>query len=518
MKTRRRVLILLLSVMLPCCAVLSVRAEVRLPSLFSDYAVLQQGVALRVWGWAEPGEEVTVEFRKQKVAVRTPDSGRWMVKLKSERAGGPDALKVSGRNLVTVNDVMVGEVWVASGQSNMEWPLSKSYEASVDIAASANPQIRHFNVPHVKADQPQTNVKAEWQVAGPASAPGFSAVAYYFSRDLQKALQVPVGIIHTSWGGSPAEVWMSEEVLSNNPDYKRDILDAYPGQKQRYETALGRWQEEKNAAEKEGKSFTRQRPRPGWKPAELYNAMIAPLIPYAIRGAIWYQGEANAGRAWQYRTLYPDMIRNWRKDWGIGDFTFLGVQLAPFDHSRKRSLDEITAAPTNSTWAELREAQVLATDVLKHCGLAVITDVGEKDDIHPTRKAPVGARLALQARQIAYGERIVASGPTYRSMKIKDGKIILSFDDVGSGLEAHGDALTGFAICGKDRKFVWARAVIDGNKVAVSAPQVPNPVAVRFGWADYPVVNLFNREGLPAGPFRTDDFPLTTAPQPAAGK
>jgi sialate O-acetylesterase len=518
MKAKNRALPFLPALGLLCCAVLSARAEVRLPSLFSDHAILQRDVALLLWGWADPGEEVTVEFRKQKVTARTPESGRWTIRLKSERAGGPDTLKVTGRNVLTVNDVMVGEVWVASGQSNMEWPLSKSHEATADITASANPQIRHFNVPHVKADRPQADVKADWQVAGPATSPGFSAVAYYFSRDLQKSLQVPVGIIHTSWGGSPAEVWMSKDVLSSNPDYKRDILETYPAQHQRYEAALARWQEEKSAAEKDGKPFSRPRPRPGWKPAELYNAMIAPLIPYAVRGAIWYQGESNAGRAWQYRTLYADMIRNWRKDWGMGDFTFLGVQLAPYDHNRKRSLEEITAAPANSTWAELREAQVLATEVLKHCGLAVITDLGDKDDIHPTRKAPVGARLALQARQIAYRERIVASGPTYDSMKIKDGKIILSFDNVGSGLEVRGDALTGFAICGKDRKFVWARASLEGAKVVVSAPQVPNPVAVRFGWSDFPVVSLFNREGLPACPFRTDDFPLTTSTPPAAAK
>ncbi len=487
-------------------------AEVRLPALFSDHAVLQQGMPIHVWGWAEPGEQVTVEFRKQKATAKTPPSGRWTVKLKAEKAGGPDSLRATGRNTVTAHDVLVGEVWVASGQSNMEWPMSRSFDAGPDIAASANPMVRHFNVAKLKADAPQADCKGAWQEAGPLTTSNFSAVAYYFSRDLQKALQTPVGVLHTSWGGSPAEVWMSEAALGANPAYKTGILDAFWEQKRRHDEAVARWEQERAAARKESKEFTRQRPRLPWKPAELYNGMIAPLIPYGIRGALWYQGESNAGRAWQYRSLYPDMIRNWREDWDAGDFTFLGVQLAPFDHGRKRSLEEITAAPTNSAWAELREAQALATRVLKNCGLAVIVDVGDKDDIHPARKAPVGARLALQARKIAYGDRIVASGPVFKSMKIRDGKAVLAFEQAGSGLEARGGALTGFAISGENQRFIWAKAVIEGDKVVVESPLVPKPVAVRYGWADFPVVNLFNREGLPASPFRTDNFPATTAP------
>jgi sialate O-acetylesterase len=495
---------------------LAARADVKLPALFSDHAVLQQGVPIKVWGWAEPNEVVTVEFRQQKVTAKTPATGRWMVTLKAEKAGEPDTLKVSGRNTLVVNDVLVGEVWVASGQSNMEFTMKSSFQSAADIAASANPMIRHFNVARVKADQPQADVKGTWQVAGPETTAGFSAVGYYFSRDLQKALKTPVGVIHTSWGGSPAEVWMSEETLAASPEYKRDILDTYAAQRQKYEETVASWEKDKAAAEKEGKPFNRQRPWPTWKPTELYNAMIAPLIPYNIKGAIWYQGESNAGRAWQYRTLYADMIRNWRKAWGLGDFAFLGVQIAPWDKSRKRSLEEITAAPVESDWAELREAQVLSTKVLKNCGLAVITDVGDKDDIHPTKKEPVGARLALLARQISYGEKIVASGPAFKSMKTKDGKAILSFDHAAGGLESRGGALTGFAICGEDRKFVWAKAEIQGEKVEVSSPQVAKPVAVRFGWADFPVVNLFNKAGLPASPFRTDDFPMTTAPKKSA--
>jgi sialate O-acetylesterase len=231
--------------------------------------------------------------------------------------------------------------------------------------------------------------------------------------------------------------------------------------------------------------------------------MIAPLLPYAIKGAIWYQGESNAGRSEQYRTLFADMIRNWRRDWGQGDFTFLAVQLAPFMAVKDQ--------PQDSGWAELREAQWLATQTLPNVGMAVITDVGDPKDIHPTKKQPVGERLALAARAIAYGEKIEHSGPIYRSLTIKDGKIVLNFDHVGKGLEARGGELTGFAICGEDRKFVWAQAEIVGKTVVVSSPQVPNPIAGRYGWADCPVVNLWNKDGLPASPFRTDDFPMVTA-------
>lgn len=491
-------------------ATLSSRAEVRLSNLFTDHIVLQRGQPLKIWGWARPGEKVTVQFRKQKAAALAGPDGHWLVKLRSEKAGGPDVLTVAGENLLSINDVLVGEVWVASGQSNMEFPLSKSFEAAPDIAASANPMIRLFTVPKLKLDEPTNNVNGAWKLCDPDSVPGFSAVAYYFARDLQKALNVPVGIIHTSWGGSPAEVWMSEKALAANPELKRDILDPYPDAHQRFLLSVKQWEQEKAAAEKAGKPFTKRRPGGGWKPTELYNGMIAPLIPYAIQGAIWYQGESNAGRAWQYRTLFQEMIRNWRKDWGQGHFTFLAVQLAPWDKSRKRSVAEITAAPGDSDWAELREAQDLATEELKNVGVAVITDVGEKDDIHPTKKQPVGARLALAARGITYRQPIAWSGPAYKKMKVKDGKAILSFDHVEGGLEARGGPLTGFAICGDNNRWVWAKAEIVGDKVVVSHPGIEQPVAVRFGWADFPVLNLYNGAGLPASPFRTDEFQAIT--------
>lgn len=479
------------------------RADVKLPALFSDNMVLQRGTELRVWGWADPGEKVTVEFRGAKVSAE-PQGGKWMVKLPRQRAGGPDAMVVTGKNKITVANVLVGEVWVCSGQSNMEWPLTRTHMPEPAIAASANPMLRLFTVPKLKAEEPVNDVKGQWQLSGPGTVGNFSAVAYYFGRDLQKALGVPVGLIHTSWGGSPAEVWMSESVLEKNPDYKKNIVDSYEVALRNYEAALKQFEEEK--AKAPGGVTEKKAPaKPFWRPSELYNGMIAPLIPYGIKGAIWYQGESNASRAHQYRDLFADMIRNWRRDWGQGDFTFLAVQLAPFK--------AIKSQPAESDWAELREAQWLATKTLPNVGMAVITDVGDEKDIHPTKKEPVGARLALAARGIAYREKITFSGPVYKKMRVRGEKAVLSFDHVGKGLEARGGELRGFSIAGADGKFVWANAVIKGNKVEVSNPSISKPAAVRFGWADFPVVNLWNKDGLPATPFRTDDYPMITAPK-----
>jgi sialate O-acetylesterase len=502
-----------LALAVACAALMIVaRADVKLPGLFSDHMVLQHGMRTPVWGWADDGEKVTVTFRGKKISA-IARNGKWMVKLASQKPGGPDTLTVEGKNKIEVRDVVVGEVWICSGQSNMEWPLSRSFEAEKDIAISANPNIRLFTAPKLKADAPVDDVKANWELCQPDTVRHFSAVAYYFGLDLQKARGVPIGLIHTSWGGSPAEVWIRGGVLAANPEYKHGILDSHADQLKAYQAELAKWEKESDELKKEGKQPAGRKPSAPWKPAELFNGMIAPLIPYAIRGAIWYQGESNAGRAWQYRTLFPDMIRNWRQDWGQGDFTFLAVQLAPWDRNKKRTLEAITAAPGDSDWAELREAQLLSTKILPQVGLAVITDVGDKDDIHPTRKQPVGARLALLARGIAYAEKIERAGPLYRAMQLKGDKIILSFDHLDGGLQARGGRLRGFSICGEDKKFVWGNADIDNGKVIVSSPQVPKPVAVRYGWADYPVVNLFNGAGLPASPFRTDDFELTTAPR-----
>lgn len=491
---------------------LSARAEVKLSSLFSDNMVLQRGKPIAVWGWAGEGEKVTVTFRGESKTATAKD-GQWLLHLSPSQAGGPFEFKVKGENEINLENVLVGEVWICSGQSNMEWPMRITFEPAAAIANSENKNLRLFTVPKLRADAPTNNVRGTWLPTQPGSVTNFSAVAYYFGRDLQKALNVPVGVIHTSWGGSPAEVWVREAILAENPLYKSEILDNYARQKARYDEELPKWEEEKAALEKEGKKITRNRPGLGWKPAELYNGMIAPLLPYSIQGAIWYQGESNAGRAYEYRTLFPDMITNWRHDFGQGDFPFLLVQLAPWDRNKKRELSVIAQDPVQSDWAELREAQWLATKVLPNVGMAVITDYGDKDDIHPAKKEPVGARLALAARAIAYGEKIVHSGPEYRGLRLEGSQAVISFNHVGQGLAARGGELTGFAIAGADRKFVPAQAKIVGDTVVVTSPDVPKPVAVRFGWADFPIVNLFNKDGLPATPFRTDNFPMLTGPR-----
>ncbi|MBK7999807.1 MAG: sialate O-acetylesterase [Verrucomicrobia bacterium] len=517
------------------------QADVKLNNLFTDHMVLQRDIAVPVWGWADEGEKVTVEFRGKKVST-TAKNGKWMVKLGKLKAGGPDELKVTGKNTITLTDVLVGEVWLASGQSNMEWPMRASYQPFGDILAANNPKLRLFTVPKLKANEPVDNVQSSWKETSPSSVSNFSAVAYYFGMKLQKDLGVPVGMIHTSWGGSPAEVWMRDGVLSENSEYKRDIVDAFAAQLQKVEEAVAQWEKERDQAKADGKTFTKRKPGVGWKPSELYNGMIAPLVPYAIKGAIWYQGESNAGRAHQYRTLFVDMVKNWRNDWNQGDFAFLQVQLAPFMPVK----DE----PAESNWAELREAQIHATKVLPKVGAVSILDYGDPKDIHPVWKRPVGERLALAARGIAYGEKFTWSGPQYRSGKIDGDKVTLSFDFVGEGLFGaasradkvppgkQGDGivlnynlkkgwvnapLTGFAIAGEDRKFVWAKAEIVGDKIVVSSPSVANPVAVRYAWADCPVANLFcargmNEEPLPASPFRTDNWPMITAPKTEAKK
>jgi sialate O-acetylesterase len=467
--------------------------------------VLQQGQDLPVWGKADDGDVVQVSIQNRK-ATATASGGRWKTSLKPLKAGGPYTLTIStASQTLELTNVLVGEVWVCSGQSNMEWPMERAFEPEAAIASATNARIRLFKPAHAAPDSPADDVEATWMECSPEQVKSFSAVGYYFGRDIQAARQVPVGLIGTHWGGSPAEAWTPIEVLRANPRYQSEILDTHATALKAHEAKMAEYQKAKSAAQAEGKEFKQQAPRAPWNPASLYNGMIAPLQPFAIRGAIWYQGESNAGRAQQYRDLFPDMIQAWRDTWGQGAFPFLCVQLAPFK--------AIQDQPGESEWAELREAQWLATKRLPKVGMAVITDVGDPKDIHPKQKEPVGERLALAARAIAYGERVPYSGPEYRRMKVKDGQAVLEFEHVGKGLVARGNNLTGFAICGPDRQWVWADARIEGKRVVVSSPQVNLPVAVRYGWADCPVVNLWNRDDLPAVPFRTDDFPMITAPR-----
>jgi sialate O-acetylesterase len=353
-------------------------------------------------------------------------------------------------------------------------------------------------------------------VASPASVAGFSAVGYYFGKNLEQSLHsadVPVGVIHTSWGGSPAEVWMSESALKGDPEYARDIWNPGVAEYDRWVAAGSQWDAEAAAAKARGESPKGNRPGQPWRPAELYNGMLANLMPYGIQGALWYQGESNAGRAWQYRRLFGDMIKNWRRDWEQGDFWFFAVQLAPWDKGRKRDATVIAGEIGDSNWAELREAQNVVAQTVSKVGIAVITDVGDKDDIHPSRKAPVGERLALLARARAYHEKVEFSGPALEQLRVGAGEIRLRFGHARGGLKtSDGQPPTGFTIAGADHKFHPATARIDGSRVIVRSPDVAQPLAVRYGWNDFPTVNLVNASGLPASPFRTDDWPLTTEP------
>ena len=493
-------------------------AAVKPHALFADGAVLQQGMPVPVWGWADDGEKVTVEFQGQKVSA-TPSAGsggKWMVMLKALKAGGPFEMKISGTNTITLKNVLVGEVWLCSGQSNMAWRLSQTSNAEADIAAAKYPNIHLFTVPNNPKDEPVADVKAAWQECTPETAKNFSAVGYFFGRALQLARQgVPVGLINSSVGGTPSEAWTSGEVVRNDPNfagvrerYAKAVAD-WPEAKAKWEAALEKHKEIAAKAREEGKTAPPAPAKPFGpehqnRPVGLYNGMIAPLVPYALRGAIWYQGESNAGRAYEYRSIFPAMIQDWRKAWN-SEMTFLFVQLAPY------------APPAAYTYAELREAQLLTLKLPK-TGMAVITDVGEERDIHPKQKQPVGERLALAARAIAYGEKIEYSGPVYSGLKVEGNRAVLSFKHAGGGLVAKGDKLTGFTIAGADQKFVPAEAEIKGDKIIVSNSSIATPVAVRFGWENWPVLNLWNKAGLPATPFRTDDFPMVTAPKQQAAK
>ncbi|MCC2672570.1 MAG: Sialic acid-specific 9-O-acetylesterase [Armatimonadetes bacterium] len=497
------------------CGASPAAAEVKLNPLFSSGMVLQRNTEVPVWGTAAKGEQVTVQIQDQTVTAVGDKDGTWKARLKNLTAGGPFQLTVKGENTVEVPNVLVGEVWVCSGQSNMAFALSGAASGSRHIAESKNPMLRLFQVGFNPSDTPVTEVKGQWVECGPDTAGKFSAVGYFFGRDLQKALGVPVGLIQSAVGGTPAEAWTSKETLAANPEFKNilntyaEAVKNYPQAKEQYDAAVAKYREAAAAARKQGATPPRAPQQPYGpenprRPSCLYNGMIYPLVPYAIRGAIWYQGESNASRAHEYRALYPAMIQNWRDQWQRKNFPFIGVQLAPFK--------KISPQPQESDWAELREAQLLATKVLPKVGMAVITDVGDQDDIHPTRKEPVGARLALQALRLAYGEKGVGSGPEYEAMEVDGGRIVLKFKNVGSGLFAQDGPLKGFTICGRDRAWTPAMAEIQADRVIVWSRNVAEPVAVRFGWADYPVVNLWNKDGLPATPFRTDDFPLTTDP------
>lgn len=644
MKTNHRFALSFLTVL---GATLPLHAAVTLNPLFQDHAVLQQGIPTPVWGTADPGEKVTVDFAGQSVATVAAADGKWLVRLAPLTIGEPRALTVTGKNKIVLQDILVGEVWVCSGQSNMERQLGlragqqpiTGWEA--EVAAANYPAIRHFGVAQTKAYTPQSTATGSWSVCTPETVKDFTAVGYFFGRDLHLARRVPIGLIHSSWGGTPAEAWTSEATLSTLPDFVEPLEQlknylANPEQAERDrrirqeawyarvdagsrsnaawsapELAASDWKpmtlpafvESAGYPEFDGVFWLRRtfdlpedwngapvelhlgcvddndttwingqvvgatagwntprvyrvpgnvlkragnvivvrvldtggggglwggndamrvecqangdtktvslaglwRGKPGvslrvsgWPPdtfsqspgapTVLYNGMIAPLLPYAMRGVIWYQGEANVGRERQYQTLFPAMIADWRRAWGLGDFPFLFVQIAPYN----------TMSP------EIREAQLLSWQRTTNTAMAVTIDCGDANDIHPANKKPVGARLALAARALAYGEPLEYSGPVFAGHKVEGANVILNFTHLGGGLVAKDGALKGFTIAGADKKFRPAQAEIRGDTVVVSTADVAQPVAVRYGWANVPEGNLFNRAGLPASPFRTD--------------
>ncbi|HVM89846.1 MAG TPA: sialate O-acetylesterase [Puia sp.] len=631
----------------------SASASVNLPKIFSDNMVLQRNRQIPVWGWAAPKEKVTVQFDKQVKKVVAGKDGKWMVRLDAEKEGGPYQLIVKGKNVLTIDNVLVGEVWLCSGQSNMEMPVEgwgKVNNYKQEIAAADYPEIRQFLVKKVVSTTPKDDVGGgDWKPCSPATAGDFTAVGYFFARELYQKLHVPVGLINSSWGGTMVETWISRGAFENSDEFK-NMMNAMPAidlaalAKQKaaelekkisdlqvnYEAhpntttwneidfddshwpkmkLPGLWESQKMGLEnldglvwfrktitiddvdagkpalinlgriddsddsylngmkigetrnkyndlrsynipagvlKAGKNVIAIRVEdtgggggifgeasdlqltignksvpldgnwsfrvetiygdggntgPNSYPTLLFNAMINPIIPYAMQGAIWYQGETNAGRSYEYRSSFPLMIKDWRQHWGEGDFPFYFVQLSSFDAGGGNS-------EKGSGWAELREAQTM-TLALPNTGMAVTTDIGESHDIHPKNKQDVGKRLAAIALANTYAQPKEFSGPMYSNMKIDGSKIILSFTHVGSGLMAKDKYgyLKGFEIAGNDRQFHWAKAYISGDNIIVNADEVTNPVAVHYGWADDALeANLFNKDGFPASPFRTDSW------------
>ncbi len=519
MKMRRRLLVFL--------AVLAIGtssfAELKLAALFSDGMVLQRDQKVAVWGWADPGAEVTVSFAGKDTTVKADADGAFMVRLKKMKASKePRSLKVvSGVDAVEVKNVLVGEVWLCSGQSNMQMAVKGADNFDKEQAAANHPLIRMF-LTDLKANaELQKDCTGSWKVCTPGNVGAFSATAYFFGREIQRDLDVPVGLIRSCWGGTRVESWTPMASLEQYPpvveykaaeDAKAAKFDA-AAEEERYSKALDAWKAKVKTAKANGKK-TPRRPKKRIHPhqsqnypANLYNAMINPLVPYSMRGAIWYQGEANAhsiDQAILYRDLLENMVVQWRQDWNA-EFPFYAVQLVNFKAPQQKPVED-------SGWPFIRESFLKFHKEVPNAGIAVTIDVGMEKNIHPTNKQAVGYRLAQQALAKTYKKKIVAGGPIYKSMKKDGNKIVVKFDDIGSGLvEQGGKPLKTFAIAGADKRFVFAQAAIVGDTVVVSSADISDPVAVRYAWANNPVgCNLFNKEGFPASPFRTDEWAAVT--------
>jgi sialate O-acetylesterase len=511
----------------PAFAQQEVPAETWLPSVFGSHMVLQRDQEVPIWGWDKPNQEVTVELVTEAVSDRKPivvsatadATGAWRVKLPATPTGTAYKVTVTGSKTVEMTDVLFGEVWICSGQSNMKWPVNAANDADLERMAAKFPNLRLITVPNVGTQEPQRNFKGQWARCSPETVGQFSAVGYFFGRQLHQTLDVPVGLINNAWGGSACEAWIQRDLLVKDGRFDA-LLKQWKGKEDNLNSAMAAWEkrmvahrEKAKAARQAGKRPPRAPRSPqgemngNQRPSNIYNGVLKPTIGYGIRGAIWYQGESNAGRAYQYRDLFPYMIQTWREEWGQGDFPFYWVQLADY---RAEKME-----PADSDWAELREAQTMTMSKLPNTGEAVIIDIGEGRDIHPRNKQDVAKRLARWALAKDYGMDIECQSPTYKGMAMADRKganrITLTFDHVGKAGLYTFDVREpiGFTIAGADKKFYTAKARLvpnSRNQVVVWSDEVSDPVAVRYAWADNPIANLRGRNGLPATPFRTDDW------------
>lgn len=485
-------------------------AELKFSPVFGDAMVVQRDKPIHVWGWTTPGTAVTAEIAGHAGSADADDQGRFDMMLDPLPAGGPHQLVVQADQKRVFNNVLVGEVWVCSGQSNMAWDVRSANDADLEALTAKFPEIRIISVPKVGSQEPLNDFDGKWEACNPENVKTFSAVGYFFGRQLHQTLDVPIGLIDNAWGGSSAEAWVDRKVLQDDGKYA-DLLSHYDQMAEGYDPEQDKKNTEARIAKWKSAGSKGRRPQPlsatlngNHRPANLYNGVLNPIIGYTIAGTIWYQGESNASRAHQYRELFPLMIQNWRDAWGQGDFPFYWVQLADFRGE--------VSQPAQSDWAELREAQTMTLSRLPNTGEAVIIDLGEASDIHPRNKQDVAKRLARWALAKDYGYQIPCQSPTFAEMVVGDSVATLTFDHVGGGLDTFDVTQPiGFTIAGEDKKFVPAKAKISGkNTIEVSSPEVANPVAVRYAWADNPVCNVQSREGLPMTPFRTDQWPGIT--------
>ncbi|MSU22857.1 MAG: sialate O-acetylesterase [Opitutus sp.] len=502
----------------------ALRAELKLPAIIGDHMVLQQQQANPIWGWDTPGATVTVTFAGQTQTATAAADGKWTVKLAAAPANAtPQTLAIAGSTSREIQDVLIGEVWMCSGQSNMQFALGETYTGDLEGAGAHRPNLRIVSVPQVGTQELKTDFRGKWEVAGPANAKNFSAIGYIYGRYLHDILNVPVGLIDNAWGGSAAEAWVRRETIERDPRFQ--LLMANTAKRETnlqsekatadYAAATEKWKLAVETAKAEGKTPPAAPQNPlAWltgnaRPGNIFAGVVNPTLGYGIKGVIWYQGESNAGRAYEYAALFPFLIEQWRQEQGQGDFPFYWVQLADYMAEKP--------APGESAWAELRESQT-KTLRFPHTGQAVIIDIGEGRDIHPRNKYDVASRLVRWALVKDYGLNFPYRSPEYQSMAIVENKVTVTLDCFGSKLRAFDVAeARGFAICGEDKVWHWAAAKIVGaNQVEVSHPEVSAPIAVRYAWADNPGCNLFSSDGLPVTPFRTDDFEMTTKPKPAA--